>query len=654
MQGAAKDPKRLLKLLIVFLAALAVLIGAVCGALLYQQFKDNEVILAPGVVVYAPGESSFDILEVAEDSVVVSSLEGLEDATVLNAGLTETTPSGLLRKLGEAQPVDGGYRIQTTQAALTDAIQKCNITFSAVQEEDGASAVKQGRDQRTFLYPELAYADDDPECFFSESYGPVDVQMGNKIEGHLNIEWFEVKSFRLVDHAYAGVSVDGLSFDMTELIKEAMKKSKEDGADAEDEEDGLTLLDKTIGKFPVTIGPVVLAFDVNLAVDLTMETACNGLDFEAGATFDRRFGFEYTSEDGFRVVNEDDSRAPYCTIEPEADIFSFQLDGGIKARLGFLLYGLAGPEASIGLQNELSACLSPVPEGVDDEGAIHIPGIDAGMNGRIREKLYVPIQMHVKAEADNLLGFINGELLNVNLLDAGDAITLLDVEKRFGTVWEPNAMALEDGHRGVTYFAPEEWEWKESSNFNAQIESRDNCYVAEILTPDEDADPSANVTLRFQYGDDFSVPGMDGTSVMSITEVAPSAFKPVRDDGTVITELGDFCVAEVAIVADTTYGSEGSVNRSISAAEQKRSLALVPRIWLGKHDTGAYFEFSMAFDYSIPAGASLEEVPAGPDLVPPANSLSFVFNGNVDELSDEDYDRVVQTLASLRAMNASA
>lgn len=104
---------------------------SVIAAVIVRQ-SEPEVILNKNVVIYDEKKSPFKILSSDFDSVTVTSIEGLSNDTILSSDITSATPSGLLRKLNSYKQVDGGYRISTTPAPLTDAIEKCDITRTMV------------------------------------------------------------------------------------------------------------------------------------------------------------------------------------------------------------------------------------------------------------------------------------------------------------------------------------------------------------------------------------------------------------------------------------------------------------------------------------------------------------------------------------------
>lgn len=126
-------------------AVLALVIGIlVPGIAATVRPPQNEgVEIKPNVVVYDQEKSPFKILASDDSSVTVSSMDGINANTILSAGVTDATPNGLLRKISSYEQVDGGYKLNTTQAALTDAIEKCDITAEVTFDDDGNPQVSQ-------------------------------------------------------------------------------------------------------------------------------------------------------------------------------------------------------------------------------------------------------------------------------------------------------------------------------------------------------------------------------------------------------------------------------------------------------------------------------------------------------------------------------
>lgn len=622
--------------------------------------RPNEVVVSEDLVVYDPNSSSYEILSLDDDSIVVSSMDGLFEGAVLNAGITPVTPSGMLRRLGASEPVDGGFRIQTEQAALTDAIGECDVTFSAVPEGEDGMFVDQDGSKTRFTFVEQAFADESNANIVDKEIGPFLVQAGNTVEGMLRIEGFHVEEMSLVDHASASIELKSLDFSLTDLLGEVDENGKT--SSGLKVEDGSIVLGEYSKPIPVQVGPVHLEFDCTIKILYSLEAFCNGVTLDAGASLDRRIGFEYTSKDGTKIINEDNSVAPHFSFgDPEKRV-SMGVESTLEAKLDCLLYGLAGPEASVGITGEADGILFALDAGQGGADAIKLPGLDAEFSGRFSAKVFIPISARLLVKADNLLGFINGELINIELFDSGDALTLASCDWRFGTVWETVDVDLGGDYRDLVFYVPDDWNVEQDGRHDPGE------WVDYKVTATAPLN-SESVELTYAYGNLSQIllsPRFYGT--VTLTEIAPADFIPLPQNGVTFDMYDEFVVAKMTFEEASWLGAANEsdpvwqggatgmgITRSYTSEELKQTsrLVLAPKSWMGTRKlTGA--PKYLGFPYGGPNSALSDGIESMGDMMlsgdpSPDGGIAFGYYGNAELLSEDEYETVVNVLASLHA-----
>ena len=410
------NKKRILALaltIVAFFAACALAFFNFNLAVLDQGDNDSngEVVLSPGVLIYDDGQSPFQILASDYYSVTVSSLDGIDDEVILAAGVSEETPYGLLRRIDSIEVVDEGYRITTIPAALIDAIEECDISFVVVIAEDGDYEIIYGDGEITSLFgPAVAHAAFlrlEHKIDHKEDFGTFST--GLALEVSLRVHRGDI-TMRVVLHCFAGAD---LSLTRVEWERRLMQAGKP-----------LTFF---VGPLPVVL---VNSIEVKAGVSAEVSALALSLD----VTLDRSIGFEYSTQRGLTRINEDNSRWPQTRLNPEEELFSATLNAKIEVIFSTRIYGLAGPELSAAVQGEASAELRKVPDGVDADGAIVVPGLDWRLSGSYRERVTVPISGRFVLKVPNFNPFSSRTrvIANIEVFNTGDAITLLDVNKEFG------------------------------------------------------------------------------------------------------------------------------------------------------------------------------------------------------------------------------
>lgn len=416
-QSAHPAPQTRRRLIIALLVVtiLAALLMVAAAVLIWKNGADNGVVLKDNVVIYEEGSSPFTILASDADSVTVSSLDGIDAGAVLAAGVTEATPYGLLRKAVSCEPVEGGYRIATEQAALTEAIEQCDISVSVSYAEDGSYALAYDAPAPSSPFVEQAFADDalNKEWkLFEKKVGPAEVSATFGIDIDLSCNDQDGILFRLVGRFQADASVD----DILNIKERLFSKD-------------FTPVEFMVGPLPVVVVPS-LAVDATLSGnleaalpvgDLTVETA----DFKMSAKLVRELGFEYSTNNGVRSICEDKSEC-----DEVATVLAAQMDFEVSLAFSCLVYNVAGPELSAGVAVNLTANLREVAEGEAIEDAFDLFGSGRRYAGGYAYKVYLPISGKMVLEVPtNIFDLLDPGRIEVALFDTDDAITLVDVKK---------------------------------------------------------------------------------------------------------------------------------------------------------------------------------------------------------------------------------
>lgn len=441
--GGPRRPRssasRIVAIVVIVVSALAIA-GAGVAALLLMGPKDpySGIEIADNVVVYDEEESSFDILACDADTVTVSSADGIEVGTVLNAGVTDETPNGLLRTVTAIEEADGGYALETRPAALTEAIERCDFSATVSYNEDGTYEVawRNNANGELLNLVETAGADELDNLFSgslaidgSDNFVLVDgndeapkgsveigdVSLGDLFEVDLKIEDGEV-DISVVNHFYAGLDME--RFDAS--FNETIFKTK-------------------LPTLVIPAGPVLLVFSNDLSVDLNASASFNALGMDLSASVDKSFGFGYKTGEGVRGISEDDSHAPTIEFSPEegGEVARVDLGAGLGVAISCRLYGLAGPELNTGIEADAEATLQALRDGEKGDGAVELPGTDVRFKGHAKGTVSIPISGYFKMGLP-FNPFDGSEdtfdLVDAELFDTDDLISWTIFDASFGTI----------------------------------------------------------------------------------------------------------------------------------------------------------------------------------------------------------------------------
>lgn len=412
-------------------------------------------VIRPNVIIYDEESSPFTIIESNSSNIIVSSTEGIEEGSIVNSGVIDAAPQGLLRKVTAIRAIEDGYLLETDPAALTEAIECCDIHATVSMGEDGTYIVSEqigqgaenslvqqafaegGALDNLFVYPERGTD--------AEKVSPVTATAGMKLEVSLKI-----------DRGKVDMSVIGRVG--AELAMKELSASFE-----------RNLFDRDLLPFTIPVGPLMIPIDTNLAFDMALDVSSQALDMDVAASLGCEVGFEYTTDDGFKAICENTSKKPSVRFNPGDDLFSVSAEGGFTGTLGLRIFGIAGPDLSIGLATDAGARLQTVPEGEKTKGAIELPGCDAKLRGMIEGKVYVPLSGTFRCSTpkfnpfDTLGSIVDFE--GIELFDTGDSLVLLSIDETFGEIEEafPNAYTtklyteLDEPGPALTFGYPDSW-----------------------------------------------------------------------------------------------------------------------------------------------------------------------------------------------------
>lgn len=642
---SAFDSRRRLIIALLVVTILAAVLMVTAAVLLWKNGGDDGVVLKDNVVIYEEGSSPFTILASDADSVTVSSLDGLSADSVLAAGVTETTPYGLLRKAVSYEPVEGGYRIVTEQAALTDAIAECDVRVLVTIDEDENYRIDQLKDHQASPLVEQAFADDgwlsfegDFGCpLFEKKVDSLSAGAWQRLEVAVRVDGGKL-TFRLAGTLSMEVSIDGIKLEKTKLFDEDLRP------------------------FQFSIGGVPIVIEPNLSVEASLNGSAHGLglsmddgwegsatasseksELEISGKIEKCFGFEYTTDNGLRPINEDRSQFPRPILNPSDKNIGLDAEGEVDVSFKALLYGVSGFRLSTGLLMQINAELSALsPDQLSDQ-ALKLPGVSGGFAGTLSEKITLPISGSLVMEDLNVLGWNLVAGFDLELFNSGDAITLLDETQSF----EVPLTTVDDGENGdgprggeaagslhqnigsnrvrcttkfpdnapqLSFVHPADWEC--SSSAGSEM-SPFGPHSALIWVAPNARDGAFSLHVDLQYlewygGDMWAALDMDRTA--QLTKVANAAFAPLGE------EAGSY------VVAEATYPKDYS-----SPDDLTSELVLVPVSYLEQCPLSTSQDTNyIAFDFS---------------------GRAVRFYADADGLSDEQRQEAIDILASLRVVS---
>lgn len=576
--------------------AVVVVLAAIALSVISMPTADKEnsseghaypgVVINDDVVLYQEGESPFRIIGCSDSTVTVSSLEGLPEGAILAAGVTDTTPEGLLRRIGTAQETESGFVVSTTQAALTEAIDQCDVSYSIEIDENGDYQVTDTRNGEVSSFVQQAFADDVKRNLFDFRENGLGIYAGDAIDVSLKIDFGEI-SMRVVNRFACGAEID-----FEKLLSSGPLEKK--------------LFDKDLRSFTFYVGWLPIVFTNHIAINMTAEGTAFFDALVSEYVLDRSFGFEYTSSEGLKPINEDRSRASELTASAGPDItVTGDLDAAMTARFSSMLYGCAGPEFSVGLDSSTNFELQKLAEGESSDGAIRIPGLDWDFRGSLSEKITVPITGEFKLDIPTNPFDGNDEGLSATLFDTGDAVTLLDVNKEFGAVGEASFADGSNGFDLANLFDSDSTYTTKYGEVNAVTwpAFSFDLPVGWSVTTDDVTARGESIIAENGNGIEVVFSQLNGdpggthnNSVRALVErVSDSSFVPGAVQADDYSSLGEFMVARVTL----TGWAHNSAD-DYSDGEGEQYYAVLPASLEGEQEFNSGFpDIFLSFEYPV-------------------------------------------------------
>lgn len=303
--------------------------------------NSNESIISEDVIIYTE-ESEWEIIEVTEDTVIISEEDEFEVGSIISSGVTDKTPDGLLRRVTKVEEVPDGYQLTTRPAALTEAIEQCEIRIEADLMEDGTYDITkfeeggvEKEDNTTSMINTLFNVQEVEAAEISfpivdETFGSVKVKAAIKMSLEMVIDNGDILfSFSIGPQIGTSLEKEGFSYDDYDQTVRWFENGHNQ-----------TIL--VSGIFPVVIyHNIIGSIDVNTKIG----TGNHNLDI---STFDMQLGFYYSSDEGLKPIQKNDSKP----LKVDSDIVEFS--GTLYPNLTYemLLYGSMGPSITTGLKTE--------------------------------------------------------------------------------------------------------------------------------------------------------------------------------------------------------------------------------------------------------------------------------------------------------------
>ena len=143
---------------------------------------DTETIVAPDVVT-PPAAVLGSISKTTASNVTFGRSPGLETGDVLVAGISGTTPEGLLRRVTGVRKSGSSTVVSTTPAALTDALLQADIHLQDVPLTPASTGKVAPRARAAITTPTLTAGQD-----IGVSSGPLIAKGSWKVEAHATID----------------------------------------------------------------------------------------------------------------------------------------------------------------------------------------------------------------------------------------------------------------------------------------------------------------------------------------------------------------------------------------------------------------------------------------------------------------------------------
>ncbi len=330
----------------IFLAVVVVLAIVVgCSATGCGVTRFGSMVMQDGTVlkrnVVVADRDAFRIVEASSNHLQVETEEPPEVGDVIVSTRTDAAPEGVLARVisVEMQDYDEYWQIGVEPAALTDAIESCDVHEVAFLSEYGASTFA-----RSTLSDPNAEIVSTAATFhqWTDNYGA---------SGNVRVN---------VDLVVRGGKVD---LSVTTSIDGSI-----DLFGGGEFDDTLTW-DEPIS-FVIYAGGVPIPIQAEVGVRLVRSGQADGCEVWSTYNLDARQGFTYTTDDGVSLVNEDASELAWHHVSPSENSLSSDANTTADVSVGLIVGNCLSVSTYVTFDGDDTIALQALVEGEPSEGAI--------------------------------------------------------------------------------------------------------------------------------------------------------------------------------------------------------------------------------------------------------------------------------------------
>lgn len=391
-----------------------VLLAIIVALFFFKSDKNvsSDVILKENVHIIIK-ETEEQPIKVSENKLVFDDKVPYKEGDVIVSGITDTAPSGYIRKVIDVYKEGEQYTLVTENGVLTDVFEKAHIEKTFVFTADGLQEIGNENMEQAHrwngayvgtkfingTFPHimakniLLSKEEETDYFFSYEFDEA-LDGGMSAEGLVGFNiWLEVKLdieneemvFGLIVHdEYGGEITIGWN---AEGEKEYTKE----------------LLSKNIPNFEFLVGtvPIVLTNELRATLDLTAS-----LEGTLGTTYEissnNKAGFLYESKRGeVQEISEHNYLSEGLQFETKAEAEG-DVSGGVNMHLVTKLYDCTGADISLGIVGEVEGKVG-VNYGNTSDGFEYVGALEMSIKPKVQGKVIVTVPVIDKKLAEKTL-----------------------------------------------------------------------------------------------------------------------------------------------------------------------------------------------------------------------------------------------------------
>ncbi len=574
---------------------LLVILAIIVALFFFKSDKNvsSDVILKENVHIITK-ETEEQPIKVSENKLVFDDKVPYKEGDVIVSGITDTAPSGYIRKVIEVYKEDEQYTLVTENGVLTDVFEKAHIEKRFVFTAEGLQEVGNENLEQAYHWNGTIVgtkflnnwtssilaksiplsSEKETEYLFSYKFDE-SIDGGMSAEGIVGFNiWLEVKldieddevTFGLIAHdKYGGEITIGWN---AEAEKEYTKK----------------LLSKNLPNLEFFVGtvPIVMTNGLEATLDLT-----GTLEGTLGTTYElnseNEVGFLYESKSGqVQEISEHSYLSEGLEFETKAEAVG-EVSGGVNIHLVTKLYDCTGADIALGIVGEVEGKVG-VNYGNNSDGFEYVGALEMSIKPKVQGKVIVTVPVIDKKLAEKTL-----------------------FEEELKPFWEKHWEFFKD---------PSDEEEGSSAGLNNTYTTKDNSLpIFSFNYPDNWTIKKEEINVETEYewvtlSNDrgaevtyysstigFGSKYYGGGSMYSahITKVADSSFVPSSFNGKDYSSLGKFVVAKIKVYA---YDDESTGGLQIEV-DGGTYYAVIPESYLGD-STFKYVYPACAWEYIKP------------------------------------------------------